>query len=164
MADAQKQLMEKGEGPLTNIASVQGFWSYKAFASQSEQDEVIKSIQDDLDKVSPFQRKQYERVMEHLKDDKSANLQVVFIPSRVGLDGVGDQSKLFSPPAPGAPMAITAAICSQYPLSRGTVHITSSDPKAHPRIDPAFLAHPADAAVLASGLKVRMCSWYAAYC
>ena len=52
-------------------------------------------------------------------------------------------------------MGITAAMCLQYPLSRGTVHIKSADPTEHPAIDPAFLAHPADAAVLAVGVKVR---------
>lgn len=51
-------------------------------------------------------------------------------------------------------MGITGAMCLQYPLSRGTVHIKSADPKEHPAIDPAFLEHPADAAVLAASVKV----------
>lgn len=51
-------------------------------------------------------------------------------------------------------MGIMGAMCLQYPVSRGTVHIKSSDPTEHPAVDPAFLTHPADAAVLAAGLKV----------
>lgn len=51
-------------------------------------------------------------------------------------------------------MGVTAAMCLQYPLSRGSVHIKSSDPNAHPTLDPAFLSHPADAAVLAAGVKM----------
>ena len=51
-------------------------------------------------------------------------------------------------------MGMTAAMCLQYPVSRGTIHIKSADPKEHPAVDPNFLSHPADAAVLAAGMKV----------
>ena len=105
--------------------------------------------------VSPFQKKQYERTIEHLKDDKSANLQIILICHGSNPEeGCQDQSKLFPPIKPGEPMSITAAICLQYPLSRGSVHITSSNVSNHPEIDPGFLRHPADAAVLAAGVKM----------
>ncbi|ERF76414.1 hypothetical protein EPUS_06972 [Endocarpon pusillum Z07020] len=59
------------------------------------------------------------------------------------------------PPPPPAdlsqPNGITLAVCLQYPASRGSVHITSSDPTTQPAIDPAYLKHPADVAVLAAG-------------
>lgn len=45
-------------------------------------------------------------------------------------------------------------MCLQYPLSRGSVHIRTSNPEDHPRIDPAFLKHQADVDVLAAGLKM----------
>ena len=41
----------------------------------------------------------------------------------------------------------------QYPSSRGTVHITSSDPTQQPAIDPAYLSHPADLRVLCAAVK-----------
>lgn len=44
-------------------------------------------------------------------------------------------------------------VCLEHPLSRGTVHITSSDPTAHPRIDPGYFRNPADAKILAEGIK-----------
>ena len=92
--------------------------------------------------------------MEHLKDDKSANLQVVLLCHYADAEnGAADQSKLFPPLEPGKPMSITAALCLQYPLSRGSVHIKSADVNDHPVLDPAFLKHPADTAVLAAGLK-----------
>jgi choline dehydrogenase-like flavoprotein len=125
------------------------------FATKEEQDETIKSIEDSMKDVTPFQKKQYERTIEHLKDDKSANLQLVLVAATAGWkEGVEDQSQIFPPPKEGAGMGITAAMCLQYPVSRGSVHITSADPHAHPAVDPAFLAHPADAAVLAAGVKV----------
>ena len=125
--------------------------------------------------LTPYQKKQYERTIEQLKDDKSANLQVVLVAATAGLDkGVEDQSQIFPPPPEGQGMGITAALCLQvafpsnievsshadfylaiqYPVSRGTVHIKSADPTAHPAVDPAFMSHPADAAVLGAGLKV----------
>lgn len=44
-------------------------------------------------------------------------------------------------------------VCLEHPLSRGTVHITSSDPTAHPKIDPGYFRNPADAKILAEGIK-----------
>ncbi|KPV76126.1 uncharacterized protein RHOBADRAFT_49619 [Rhodotorula graminis WP1] len=41
----------------------------------------------------------------------------------------------------------------QHALSRGSVHITSSDPLKKPRIDPRFLSHPSDAFHLALGAR-----------
>jgi len=106
--------------------------------------------------LSPFQKKQYERIIEHLKDDKSANLQFVLIPATCGVEtGAEDQSKLFIPPAsPEAPHQVTAAICLQYPTSRGSIHIQSADVSEQPSLEPNILSHPADAAVLAAGLKM----------
>lgn len=92
--------------------------------------------------------------MKHLKDDKSANLQLVLIAHNFGEEGYADQSKLFPTLEPGKPMSITAAVALQYPLSRGSVHIRSADVNDHPTLDPALLKHPADTAVLATGLRL----------
>ncbi|KAF2168878.1 GMC oxidoreductase [Zasmidium cellare ATCC 36951] len=156
MEAAQKQLAETGGGPLTSVCTMQGFFPYKLFATQEEQDRVVKSIEADLPNLSPYQRKQYERTLAHLKDDKSANLQVVLIPSRFGMEaGIEDQSGVFPPPSTADyTPAISGAMCLQYPLSRGSVHIKTSNPEDHPTIDPAFLKHPADVDVLAAGLKM----------
>lgn len=93
--------------------------------------------------------------MKHLKDDHSANMQLVLIPHAANFkEGVEDQSKLFPPTKPGQPMGMTAGVCFQYPLSRGTVHIKSSNIMEHPSIDPNVLSHPADVAILAAGVKM----------
>ena len=42
----------------------------------------------------------------------------------------------------------TLVSCNMHPLSRGRVHLQSSDPLAAPAIDPAYLAHPIDLRVL----------------
>ncbi len=71
-------------------------------------------------------------------------------------EAIEDQSKILPPPKEGQAMGITVAVCLQYALSRGTVHIKSSDVTEHPAIEMNFLSHPADSAMLAAGLKVRM--------
>ena len=43
---------------------------------------------------------------------------------------------------------VELARTAQRPLSRGRVHLQSSDPLAAPAIDPAYLAHPIDLRVL----------------
>lgn len=174
MQGAMKQLMETQGGPLTGISSTQGFFPYKVggnttdvgfreaitdlkqlFASEEEQANILKTVEDSLSNATSFQKKQYERTVAHLKDDKSANLQVILVCHDFNLEeGQADQSKLFPPLEPGKPMSITAAVCLQYPLSRGSVHIKSADVNDHPTLDPGFLKHPADAAILATGVKM----------
>jgi choline dehydrogenase-like flavoprotein len=125
------------------------------FASEEEQASILRSVEDSLADATPFQKKQYERTVAHLKDDQSANLQVVLVCHAFNMkEGYADQSILFPPLEPGKPMSITAALCLQYPLSRGSVHIKSADVNDHPTLDPGFLKHPADTAVLATGLKM----------
>ena len=44
-------------------------------------------------------------------------------------------------------------MCLEHPLSRGTVHITSSDPLAAPEIDPGYFRNEVDAKILAAGMQ-----------
>lgn len=66
------------------------------------------------------------------------------------------QPDLHSDPRPGAFMMIVTAL--QQPWSRGSVHISSTDPQAPPTIDPNFLSNPVDQsrAVLALQLVHQM--------
>lgn len=47
---------------------------------------------------------------------------------------------------------VTLHACALYPVSRGHVRIVSSDPLAHPAIDPAYLSAEADLDVMVDGL------------
>jgi len=151
---AQKELVEKQSGPLTHISSCQGFYPYNKTVDDQELRKTIKSIEDIKD-TSPFVEKQLEQVVTHLKNDKSANLQMVVVSATANFEsGIQNQANLFPPPStPDQAMGILITTCLQYPVSRGSVHIKSSDPSDHPRIDPAYLAHEADVAVLAGGMK-----------
>ncbi|KAK4994982.1 hypothetical protein LTR66_005112 [Elasticomyces elasticus] len=153
MAGAMKALMEKQGGPLTSISSCQGFFPWKLFATDEEVEETIKSISD-TPTTSKFHKAQLEQVCAQLRDPKSANLQFVLVAASAKFeDAAKDQSMLFAPRDPALPNGITLAACLQYPASRGSIHINSSDPTKPPTIDPAYNSHPADVAVLAAGMK-----------
>jgi len=47
----------------------------------------------------------------------------------------------------------TVGVMALKPRSRGWVHVGSSDPLAHPKIDPKYLDDPRDANVLLTGIK-----------
>lgn len=158
MAAAQKQLVEEQGGPLTAVQSVQGYFPASTVLEPGELDEIIRSIES-AEPATDFQKKQWAQVAAHVKDSRSANLQLIFLNATVNLaDGAGDQSKLMAPPPPAdpgtaAPNGMSLGVSLQYPVSRGHVHIKSSDPTRHPEVNPNYLAHPADVAVLAAGLK-----------
>jgi choline dehydrogenase-like flavoprotein len=62
------------------------------------------------------------------------------------------QIGFFSAPPEGKTRA-SLLVCLEHPLSRGSIHITSSDPTQYPRIDPGYLRNGADAKILAEGIK-----------
>lgn len=63
-----------------------------------------------------------------------------------------DQVKFFSAP-PAGKNRVTLLVCLEHPLSRGSVHIKSSDPLEAPTIDPGYFRDEADAKILAEGIK-----------
>lgn len=63
-----------------------------------------------------------------------------------------DQTQFFSAPPEGK-QQVSLLICLEHPLSRGTVHIKSSDPLAAPEIDPGYFRNDVDAKILAAGVK-----------
>jgi choline dehydrogenase-like flavoprotein len=153
MEMAQKALMEKQGGPLTNVSCVQGFFPAKWFMEDGELDEIIKSIENTKG-VTDFHRRQHRQVIEHLKSDTSANLQFIFVPATPNPEGIEEQSKLWPAPADlYGPNGVTLAIGIQYPVGRGHVHIKSNDPFEHPEIDPDYAGHEADVTVIGAGFK-----------
>ncbi|KAI5253133.1 alcohol oxidase [Aureobasidium subglaciale] len=154
MEAATKALVEYQKGPLTAIASTQGFLPYKSHVSASELESTIQSIRETQSSspASPFYKRQLEQVITHLESDKSANLQYIMIPAGADFENGIRTQKLWPLPDNNHAHRVEIASCLQYPVSRGSCHLTSSDPMAHPRIDPAYLRHPADISVLAAGL------------
>ncbi|KAL4772439.1 GMC oxidoreductase-domain-containing protein [Aspergillus nidulans var. acristatus] len=151
-ASALRQYAESRTGPLSSIASTQGFIPVKSILSDAELAEVVQSIRD-IKPSSDFHKKQLQQVIAHLESETSANLQVVFLPCSVNANGVEHQSGLFAPPPVGEPVCVSAALCLQYPVSRGSIHINSNDPSVPPTIQPNYISHSADVSLLAAFLR-----------
>ncbi|KAH0024539.1 GMC oxidoreductase, partial [Aureobasidium melanogenum] len=155
MEAATRAYVEHQRGPLTSISGTQGFLPYKAVVSSDELEKTVKSIREvqNSSDTTPFYKQQLDQVIAHLKSDKSANLQYIMIPAGADYTAEGLRTQKVWPPPDNTRnhrMALGPAL--QYPVSRGSCHIKSSDPSVHPVIDPAYLKHPADVAVLAAGL------------
>jgi len=139
---------------LTGISSTQGFLPYKICANEQELQETIGLIRKSIDEAkTDFRKKQLQQVITHLESDKSANLQMVFVAASGSMDGIEDQTKLF-PPVVGQPHGVTAVMCAEYPASRGSIHIKSSNVNDPPVIDPGYAKDPADIAFLAGAYRM----------
>lgn len=131
MQDAMKQYTESGSGPLSCTSTMQGFFPAKKIMSEEELEKVIQSIRD-VKPTSTFHEKQLAQVIAHLQSDISANIQLVLVPATANVDGIEHQRQLFPPRAADKPAGITFALCIQYPVSRGYVHIESSGTCSQP--------------------------------
>ncbi|KAL9007120.1 MAG: hypothetical protein Q9188_000155 [Gyalolechia gomerana] len=68
-------------------------------------------------------------------------------------ESVSNASAIFHPDPetyPGNYFSLLA--CLEHPFSRGSVHITSSDPTVYPAIDPSYLSHPLGIDVISQAL------------
>lgn len=90
-------------------------------------------------------------IVSQLSDPNFANLQTFCFPATLDVSAGSDQTKFFAVPPEGK-CRLSLFICLEHPLSRGTVHIESSDPTKQPRIDPGYFRQAADAKILAAGV------------
>ena len=74
------------------------------------------------------------------------------IPCQLDMSAGESQVQFFSAPPEGK-NRLSLLVCLEHPLSRGTVHITSSDPTQAPRIDPGYFRNNADAKILAAAIQ-----------
>ncbi|KIX94769.1 uncharacterized protein Z520_09459 [Fonsecaea multimorphosa CBS 102226] len=142
-----------GTGPLANPPSGMGYLSYAALVGPEELQATIDAVRSTQGIETPLSEAQQRRVIQKLQDPKAAAIQLLFIPAYINTEkGLADQSQFLTPPANSDTNHVSFVVAFQYALSRGSVHITSSDAQVQPAIDNAFLAHPVDMAVLRSAL------------
>lgn len=75
-------------------------------------------------------------------DDKVAQIELIFVPFKLN-DPAPEPGKTY----------FTLFVGLMHPLSSGSVHISSSDPHAHPVIDPRYYSEPLDKTVILAGVK-----------
>lgn len=126
MQSALDEYSRTGGGPLSRVASMQGFLPFKRIASEQELRSVVQSIRA-VKPTSDFHKMQLDQIIAHLESDMSANLQLVAIPATMDVQsGVKHQSKLFPQVDTSSPGGVTMALCLQYPVARGYIHIENA--------------------------------------
>ncbi|KAJ5880682.1 Dehydrogenase citC [Penicillium subrubescens] len=152
MQGAQKQYVETGGGPLSCTSTMQGFFPAKSVLSEAELEAVVQSIRD-IKPTSEFHARQLKQIISHIESDVSANIQVVLVPATANVDGIEHQKYIFPPASADRPAGLTFALCLQYPVARGYVHINSADPTKPPVIQPNYGGHDADVTILGAAFR-----------
>jgi choline dehydrogenase len=79
-------------------------------------------------------------------DDSQATPNLEYHVQPISLDRFGEPPHRFN--------AFTASACNLRPTSRGSVYITSADPRAYPAISPNYLSTPEDRDVAAAAIRL----------
>jgi choline dehydrogenase-like flavoprotein len=150
---AQQDAYETSKtGVYASPGMMMGFVSYANVATPEEIKETVAAVKKNSLAKTDFEKAQEKVILDQLTDSKFANLQTFCIPCRLDVAKGSDQTQFFGAPPPGK-QQVSLLMCLEHPLSRGTVHITSSDPLAPPQIDPGYLRNEVDAKILAAGMK-----------
>ncbi|OCT54313.1 hypothetical protein CLCR_00793 [Cladophialophora carrionii] len=149
----QQDVYQKTQkGPYASPGMMMGFVSYASVASPEELEATIKEIEQKSLAKTDFEKAQEKVIVDQLRDPTFANLQTFCIPCRLDVGKGSDQTQFFGAPHNGK-RQLSLLMCLEHPLSRGTVHIKSSDPLAAPEIDPGYFRNEVDAKILAAGMK-----------
>ena len=151
-AAQQKIYDETQQGPYGNPSMCMGFVSYASIVSPEEHKKIISSIKENSLAKTAFEKKQEQGIVEQLSDPTFANLQTFCCPCQLDTSSGSDQVGFFSKP-PDGKNRVSLLMCLEHPLSRGSVHINSSDPTKAPRIDPGYFRNEADVRILAAGMR-----------
>lgn len=150
---AQQEIYKsKNSGPYGSPGMGMGFVSYASIVGKDGVEATIKEIQERSLAASAFEKAQEKVIVDQLRNDTFANLQTFVIGCRLDVGKGSDQTQFFSAPPSGV-QQISLLVCLEHPLSRGSVHVTCSDPLAAPRIDPGYFRNEIDAKILAAGIQ-----------
>ncbi|EME81122.1 Non-catalytic module family CDH [Pseudocercospora fijiensis CIRAD86] len=151
-AAMQEMYNKTNNGPLGSPGMLMGFVSYASLVDQHTLNQTIADIRQNSLAKTDFEKRQEDVIVRQLSDPTFANLQIFCIGAQLDVSRGDSQIAFFAAPPKGK-QRVSMLVCSEHPLSRGTVHITSPDPTKHPRIDPGYFRNPADAKILAEGIK-----------
>ncbi|KAL3434265.1 hypothetical protein BDV09DRAFT_204766 [Aspergillus tetrazonus] len=142
-AAAMAAYQKDGSGLLGMVPLVSAFMPCPDFPEQ-EREQLLQKVETSL--ASPalpqMYKKQYNVLKELLSNPDEPTAQYIIAPFQLVPDLGPNPSDIFSLGHPGFFISVMSLL--SYPLSRGSVHISSNDPTAAPAIDHAILRHPAD--------------------
>ncbi|PVF97235.1 alcohol oxidase [Serendipita vermifera] len=148
-AQAAAQYQSSKTGILTSTISTLTFVPLQSFISTSKFLDVIGSLTSELlsnaSSFSLMQWAQYVIQMGWLFNPTIPQVEFVFIP--------GFQPTPHSPtPAANTSYVLISPVI-QHPFSRGSVHITTTDPLVKPAVDPNYLSSVFDRTVIVESIK-----------
>ena len=103
-----------------------------------------------LDAVRKSNNRQDALTLQKLFSPTEASIQDVYLPGGSTPSEAFNTSALFGTTEPSNYFTFFSVL--EHPFSRGSVHITSSNPLDYPAIDPNYLSHPLDTYVVGQGL------------
>jgi choline dehydrogenase len=145
MQQVVEAYMQHKAGPLVAPPTATGFASLEKVQSDFPDAEIhIQALVAEYAKKNPSADPAGRDALlaRQIMDPKEAMCQIVALPLGANISNAATPSKIFPSEEPG--MWFVLGACSTRSLSRGSVHIKSSDPAVHPVIDPAYFQHPID--------------------
>ena len=127
--EAMVEYMTSHTGVFGLVFSANGFLPFKSIVSAEEFADTMTSIK----KITPssdFHKRQLDEVIKQLESETSANVQVCMFPLTFDIRAIAPHQSQNPKRADGA--GVTFVLCTEYPVSRGTCHITSSGKAFHP--------------------------------
>jgi len=137
-------------GPFAAAPTPTGFTSLeKVQPNFTDAEQHIKNLIDEYDKHYPGsdQAGRNALIARQLLDPKEAVSQIQMVPTGADPSKTHSPAEVLVVDEPG--LWSTFIACSTRSMSRGYVHINSSDPTVHPTIDPKYFSHPVDVDMIA---------------
>ncbi|KAH8422497.1 GMC family oxidoreductase [Aspergillus melleus] len=140
------------EEPSTHSGvSMIAFLPYRSLVSNGELEEMVAQVE----RVASLSEIERQAIVSRLRDPKSGAVQFNGTSAYVDVEkGFADRSKLFRDTSDHEYTYYTFLVTIASTLSRGSTHITSSDPHTAPAIDLGLLCEEADVSLLAAGLEL----------
>ncbi|KAI9036822.1 GMC family oxidoreductase [Aspergillus affinis] len=130
--------------------SMIAFLPYRSLVSHDELEEVVAQVE----QVASLSEVERHAIVSRLRDPMSGAVQFNGIAAYLDVErGYANRRNLFPDTSGHEHTYYTFLVTIASTLSRGSTHITSSDPHATPDIDLGLLNEEADVSLLAAGLE-----------
>lgn len=119
--------------------------------ADDEKANLKRLVAEELARVDEKDVAHFDFIKSIVSSDHVASGSLFLFPAQVNLHNDPKAKDFLQNLLPGNFVSLGAALL--HPLSRGSVHIASSNPEEMPLIDPRYLSHPLDVEILARFVK-----------
>ncbi|KAI5302477.1 hypothetical protein KEM56_000665 [Ascosphaera pollenicola] len=135
-----KQYMEDRSGPMGQLFLVYAIMALKDPFMGEEKQHVIDRVMSQCENTP--QKRQCEIMIEKLGDPREPTADITMKPFQIRPRAGPLRSQMWDCKLPGNFISVGTTLL--HPVSRGSSHISSSDPQDQPVIDSKMLSHPLD--------------------